>query len=63
MSTNIIEEETADMMFCASCSTAEVDGIKLKKCDACDLVLYCSDNCQQDHSQQHKATCKDANML
>eukprot|EP00984_Skeletonema_dohrnii_P027165 scaffold16627_cov70-Skeletonema_dohrnii-CCMP3373.AAC.2 len=38
---------------------AEVDEIKLKKCDACDLVRYCSDNCQQDHSQQHEATCKE----
>ena len=50
--------ETADTS-CASCGIAEVDEIKLKTCDACDLVRYCSDNCQQDHSQQHEATCKE----
>ena len=62
MSTNnaVEEAETADMMmFCASCSIAEADEIKLKKCDACDLVRYCSDSCQQEHRTQHEATCKE----
>eukprot|EP00984_Skeletonema_dohrnii_P002734 scaffold948_cov74-Skeletonema_dohrnii-CCMP3373.AAC.1 len=34
-----IETDAADMC-CASCSIAEVDDIKLKNCDACDLVRY-----------------------
>eukprot|EP00984_Skeletonema_dohrnii_P000882 scaffold274_cov78-Skeletonema_dohrnii-CCMP3373.AAC.3 len=28
-------------------------------CDACDLVRYCSDKCQQDHSPHHEAMCKE----
>jgi len=51
-------EAEADMC-CASCGIAELDDIKLKKCDACDLVRYCSDKCQQDHSQQHETVCKE----
>ena len=37
---------------------AQVDDIKLKDCDACDLVSYCSDKCQRDHRTQHEAICK-----
>jgi hypothetical protein len=44
---------------CASCGIAEVDDIKLKKCAACDLVQYCSDECQRGHRQQHEAICKE----
>ena len=44
---------------CASCGIAEVDDIKLKECDGCDLVRYCSDACQQDHRSQHEAKCKE----
>jgi len=28
-------------------------------CDACDLVRYCSDKCQQDHRPQHETMCKE----
>ncbi len=46
-----IEAEASDtrIMCCASCGIAEVDEIKLKICDDCDLVRYCSDACRQDH--------------
>ena len=44
---------------CASCGIAEVDDIKkLKECDGCDLVRYCSDECQRDHKSQHEEDCK-----
>jgi hypothetical protein len=39
---------------CASCAKPEVDDVKLKKCDDCDLVKYCSDDCQENHREQHK---------
>ncbi len=43
---------------CASCGVAAVDDVKLKKCDAgCDLVKYCSDECQENHRPQHKDSC------
>ncbi len=42
------------MMRCASCGIAEVDGIKLKNCSACDLVRYCSDACNQHHQLQQQ---------
>ena len=57
MSANNIEAGD-EMMCCASCGTAEVDDIKLTNCNDCDLVRYCSDNCQQDHRPKHEAACK-----
>jgi hypothetical protein len=43
---------------CASCGKAAIDGVfKLKKC-ACDLVKYCSVDCQKNHRKQHKKACK-----
>jgi hypothetical protein len=42
---------------CASCGIAEIDDKKLKKC-ACNLVKYCSVECQKNHRPQHKKVCK-----
>ena len=47
-----------DKLCCASCGIEEVDDIKLKECDACDLVRYCSDGCQREHKSQHEEACK-----
>ena len=48
-----------DTMCCASCGQAEIDDIKLKKCnDGCNLVRYCSDGCQENHREQHEEECK-----
>ncbi len=44
--------------LCASCGIAEVDEIKLKECDDCDLVRYCSDECQTEHKTEHTEACK-----
>ena len=52
------ETEGMPMQCCASCGVAEIDDIKLKDCDDCDLVKYCSDECQEDHRPQHKEDCK-----
>ena len=43
---------------CASCGIAEVDDVKLKECDGCDLVRYCSDECQKNHESEHEEECK-----
>jgi hypothetical protein len=51
------EDNQADTT-CASCGTAEIDDVKLKPCDDCDLVRYCSDECQRDHKSQHEEDCK-----
>jgi hypothetical protein len=48
--------EQADKV-CASCGTAEVDNVKLKKC-TCDIVKYCSDECRDKHREQHDEECK-----
>ena len=45
------------MQCCASCGIAGLDDIKLKDCD-CDLVKYCSDECQEDHRPKHEEECK-----
>jgi hypothetical protein len=42
---------------CASCGRPAVDDVKLKKC-ACNLVKYCTVDCQKDHRPQHKKICK-----
>mmetsp|Transcript_29494 Transcript_29494/g.46316 ORF Transcript_29494/g.46316 Transcript_29494/m.46316 type:complete len:304 (+) Transcript_29494:114-1025(+) len=46
------------ILCCASCGIAEIDDIKLKQCDDCDLVRYCSDECQKEHKSQHEEACK-----
>jgi len=51
-------DDKADTSCCASCGIAEVDDIKLKKCDDCDLVKYCSIECQKYHKSHHKEACK-----
>ena len=43
---------------CAACGIAEVDDIKLKDCDGCDLVKYCSDECRELHRSEHEEACK-----
>ena len=32
---------------------------QLKPCSKCDLVEYCSDQCQKDHLQEHEPICKE----
>src|SRR6056300_1113378 len=55
MSTNDTEELLDGV--CASCGTAAVDDVKLKKC-SCNLVKYCSIKCQKEHRRKHKKACK-----
>jgi len=43
-----------DASCCASCGIAKVDDIKLKECDDCKSVKYCSDACQKNHKSQHE---------
>jgi hypothetical protein len=58
MSTND-KTTTSSLEVCASCGVAAVDDIKLKICDGgCDLVKYCSDECQTNHREQHDEECK-----
>lgn len=40
--TEAVDVEADEIMFCASCGTAGVDNIKLKKCNAatsCDIAV------------------------
>ena len=43
---------------CASCGIAEINDVKLKDCNSCDLVRYCSDECQKNHKSEHEEECK-----
>jgi len=52
-----VAEADADIC-CANCGVAEVDDIKLKDCDGCDLVKYCGDKCTGGHREQHFEECK-----
>src|SRR6056300_884724 len=53
------EEDKAADTCCASCGITAIDDVKLKKCDGgCDLVKYCSDECQTNHRRQHKIECR-----
>jgi tetratricopeptide (TPR) repeat protein len=51
------EGEGAADEVCASCGTAALDNVTLKKC-ACNLVKYCSVDCQKNHRPQHKKACR-----
>eukprot|EP00984_Skeletonema_dohrnii_P019807 scaffold9536_cov62-Skeletonema_dohrnii-CCMP3373.AAC.1 len=51
-------DDMLKMMSCASCGIPECDVIKLKECTACDLVRYCSEACQENHTTQHEEACK-----
>lgn len=53
------EEGEEDTSCCASCGVAEGDEIKLKKCNGCHLVRYCSVKCQREHRPKHKRACKE----
>ena len=52
-------ENKATSAFCASCDTTATDDIRLMKCDGCDLVKYCSDECQRNHKPEHEEVCKE----
>eukprot|EP00986_Skeletonema_menzelii_P004963 scaffold1747_cov135-Skeletonema_menzelii.AAC.3 len=55
MSSEVTEEASET---CASCGKSECDDVKLKNCNACYLVKYCSVVCQRNHRSQHKRACK-----
>ena len=50
--------EKTSSWCCAACGIAEIDDIKLKECDGCDLVKYCGDECRRDHKLVHEEECK-----
>ena len=52
------ETEGMPMQCCASCGIAGIDDIKLKDCDDCDLVCYCSDACRELHRPEHAGKCR-----
>eukprot|EP00984_Skeletonema_dohrnii_P006566 scaffold2352_cov90-Skeletonema_dohrnii-CCMP3373.AAC.5 len=56
MSADKIEADTTSC--CASCGVTAVDDVRLKNCNACYLVKYCSIKCQKDHRPQHKKECR-----
>ena len=51
-------EEVDTTSCCASCGVAEIDDIELTDCTDCNLVKYCSVNCQRDHRSHHEEECK-----
>ena len=46
------------LTMCAACGKEEDEDTKLKFCNACKLVKYCSRDCQAAHRKQHKQACK-----
>jgi hypothetical protein len=46
-----------DRTVCANCGVPEVDDIKLEECTDCDVVKYCTDNCRENHREQHEDHC------
>eukprot|EP00985_Skeletonema_marinoi_P012279 scaffold5896_cov119-Skeletonema_marinoi.AAC.2 len=53
-----VDDNGLDKSCCASCGIAELDDIELKACADCDLVKYCSIDCEQEDQSQHKKACK-----
>ena len=59
MMSTVTEDEKSSDEVCASCGTAAIDDIKLKDCDGgCDLVKYCSVDCQTNNRPNHEEECK-----
>ena len=54
----VAESESGTKSCCAFCGIAEIDDVKLKDCDGCDLVRYCSDDCNENHKPDHEDACK-----
>lgn len=51
------KNEGGDVIICcASCGSDCV--AKLKSCEACYLVQYCSDKCRHEHRPKHERVCK-----
>ena len=44
---------------CANCGKGGSDTVKLKECNSCFLVKYCSVDCQQIHRKLHKEACEE----
>ncbi len=60
---NLLEEFHAclrAMMCCESCGIAAIDDVKLKDCDNCDLVKYCSEKCQGNHRNSTRKSARSA---
>ena len=53
-----MSEDNQAATSCASCGIAEIDDVKLVPCDDCDLVRYCSNECQGNHKAEHEEACK-----
>ncbi len=47
------------ILCCSSCGVSKDEDTHLKPCDACDLVQYCSDDCQKEHRAEHEESCKE----
>ena len=43
---------------CAACGAADCGGVRLRACDACDAVRYCSRECQRADWPVHVHACK-----
>ena len=55
-STNVDAVDSLSM--CANCGKGEEESGKLKSCNACMEVQYCTKNCQVTHWPMHKKACK-----
>ena len=51
-------EEDNVVSVCVNCGKGEEENHKLKHCNACKMVKYCSRECQIAHRPQHKKACK-----
>ena len=43
---------------CGACGAADGGGVRLRACDACDAVRYCSRECQRADWPAHQLACK-----
>ena len=55
---NTSSESEKNVSICANCGKGEEASTNLRACAACNLVKYCSRDCQIAHRPQHKKACK-----
>ncbi|KAI0741566.1 hypothetical protein C8Q80DRAFT_1123435 [Daedaleopsis nitida] len=55
---NISPSMNHDLLCCHYCGEASRAYAKLKRCSGCELVMYCSKECQRRAWPEHKAVCR-----
>ena len=52
-----VASKSSKSHYCVKCQKIEQCGKPFARCSGCQLVRYCSKDCQKQHWKEHKALC------